>query len=602
MKRILSIVFILFVFSCSSTLKQSDKDTHVIYHLSLKNPAEDVFRTTVLVSGLKAENNIYNFVSTAPGTYDNLNYGRLVKEFKAYDASGNEVSTEKISTNQWKLSAPERVAKVVYVMDDSFESVEIMPMGGTDIAKNHALINTFGVFGYFKGMQSTPIKLKMEYPENWMVGTALEEKDGYFHAKNYDHFADSPILLGELTKASTTVGGMPVDIYVYSTTGAFHADSILNASRYVLESANKFIGFNAAPRYVFLMSYLGKEDREGATFQGFGALEHQMSSAYVLPERGIPMPRIAEIMAHEFYHIVTPLNIHSEVIATYNFAEPTPSEHLWLYEGVTEWASHMMLLRNNERTAEEYLAELSNKINTDIRNYDQNYSIAEMSLNCYDEKGQKEYGNVYQRGAVIAGLLDIRLLELSNGERGLREVLYELSQKYGTEKAFSEKTFFDDLVALTYPEIRDFINNYIRGTKPFPYEEYYSKIGVTYISERPDEKRPTTLGFGIRGSKEGLMATGVSKRYTDIVFKEGDILKTLNGTEVTFQNVRSLYQELAKNPVGTEFTMTILRDKKPLTLTSKLYKRYQEHSFELNTNVTGKVATLQKAWLTNKAL
>ena len=39
---------------------------------------------------------------------------------------------------------------------------------------------------------------------------------------------------------------------------------------------------------------------------------------------------VTDMAAHEFFHIVTPLNIHSEIIEHFNFATPTPSQHLWL--------------------------------------------------------------------------------------------------------------------------------------------------------------------------------------------------------------------------------------------------------------------------------
>ncbi len=60
-------------------------------------------------------------------------------------------------------------------------------------------------------------------------------------------------------------------------------------------------------------------------------------------------------MAHEFLHILTPLNLHSEIIQPFNFEVPTSSEHIWLYEGVTEWASDIMQMRGGLIGTDEYL-------------------------------------------------------------------------------------------------------------------------------------------------------------------------------------------------------------------------------------------------------
>jgi predicted metalloprotease with PDZ domain len=39
---------------------------------------------------------------------------------------------------------------------------------------------------------------------------------------------------------------------------------------------------------------------------------------------------------HEFFHIVTH-SIHSKEIQDFDYNDPKMSEHLWMYEGVTEY-------------------------------------------------------------------------------------------------------------------------------------------------------------------------------------------------------------------------------------------------------------------------
>jgi predicted metalloprotease with PDZ domain len=44
-----------------------------------------------------------------------------------------------------------------------------------------------------------------------------------------------------------------------------------------------------------------------------------------------------DVVSHEFFHIVTPLTIHSKEIHYFDYNSPKMSEHLWMYEGVTEY-------------------------------------------------------------------------------------------------------------------------------------------------------------------------------------------------------------------------------------------------------------------------
>ena len=62
----------------------------------------------------------------------------------------------------------------------------------------------------------------------------------------------------------------------------------------------------------------------------------------------------------------------------------------------------------------------------------------------------------------------------------MREVVLELIDTFGPDKAFSEEGFFDTVVEMTYPEIETFINDYIKGTETLPIQEYYNKIGIEY--------------------------------------------------------------------------------------------------------------------------
>ena len=45
---------------------------------------------------------------------------------------------------------------------------------------------------------------------------------------------------------------------------------------------------------------------------------------------------------------------------------------------------------------------------------------------------------------------------------------------------FPESSFYDVLEQMTYPEIGDFIDRYIKGTDALPISEYFLKIGLEY--------------------------------------------------------------------------------------------------------------------------
>jgi predicted metalloprotease with PDZ domain len=245
----------------------------------------------------------------------------------------------------------------------------------------------------------------------------------------------------------------------------------------MLYAAGGFLGKLPVDRYAFLFDF-GDVSA--------GAWEHSYSSEYVLNEAPFTPTvgaRVTDIAAHEFFHVVTPLNIHSEIIEHFNFETPVPSQHLWLYEGTTEWAAHKMQLESGLKMPETYLNELVGKLRFDRQRFDTTYSLTKLARTSFSDSGQAQYGNIYQRGAVIAGLLDIKLLDLSNGKHGLRDLVVDLSKSYGKKKAFPEDSLFEVIARRTSPTVRDFVERYIRGAEHPPVNEYYAKLGFTLIED-----------------------------------------------------------------------------------------------------------------------
>lgn len=494
MLRRISIVLIGLVFaaSCSDDDVKSSNTSGVpeevdlaasfYYQINLNDRSDDTFKVRMYVDNLTDANKIYQFPATVPGVYDIFDIGRFVVSFKAFDEDKNELTVTNISTNQWELSDPVATKIIEFEVKETFDTpVDEHPlylMGGTSIENDHVLLNTFDVLGYPTGLKERDFYLDVDYPSGWKIATSLPKTEGgLYYAEDYDKFVDSPIIMGDITVASVLIDGAKINVNTYSEGDQISAGQVMNDVEQVMEDASAFLNGLPVDHYNFIFFF-----HNGPSA---GALEHSYSSVYVIRDNPYSVNYqnyVRDVSAHEFFHIVTPLNIHSEIIEDFNFAVPTASQHLWLYEGVTEWASLMMQYRNGSYTTPGILNEFRFKKNS-ADGFNQSMSLTEMSLTCYTPEGGSQFGNVYQKGALVAALLDIRLLELSNGQKGLRELILELIDTYGPNNAFSEENFFDDLVDRTYPEIEEFINLYIQGTAPLPMEEYFNKIGVDFIPE-----------------------------------------------------------------------------------------------------------------------
>ncbi|MEL7006886.1 MAG: hypothetical protein AAFN93_29820, partial [Bacteroidota bacterium] len=188
---------------------------------------------------------------------------------------------------------------------------------------------------------------------------------------------------------------------------------------------------------------------------------------------------VRDVAAHEFFHIVTPLNIHSEEIGQFNYIEPKMSKHLWLYEGCTEYAAMHVQVKHGLYGVDRFLLEIKDKI--EVRDeFPIDVPFTEMSEKILEPDYEPMYSNVYYKGALIGMCLDLQLLKLSKGEYDLQSLMRDLSEKYGPTRSFKDDQLFDEIQNLTFPEVGDFLRTYVAGPDSLPLQEHLSWAGINY--------------------------------------------------------------------------------------------------------------------------
>lgn len=605
-RAILSLLFACALISCapkqaasqSQATEASQLSERLHYYVNLNDRADDTFKVTLKVAGLPED--ILQFASTAPGTYQVMDIGRFVRDLKAYDNAGNLLESSQISTNQFKVEQGKSVSKITYAIAETWDTpvkeFDIYPMAGTSIEDKYAQVLTHAVFGFPKGDQHLPVTIDIDMPESWIAGSALERNEaGHFLADNYDHAVDSPILVGELSYASRPMKGGMVDIYTWSDSGTISSEEIMEETWDIIESVTLFLKGFPVDRYTFL--YVISDE-------GTGAWEHSYSSNYAILESQWPAffkTRLDSVVAHEVFHILTPLQIHSEIIEQFNFEEPVPSKHLWLYEATTEWAAHAMQLRSNTIDLDAYLSEMRQKLTVSDM-LPQETSLVDLALTSYTPAGSSQYVNIYMRGAFTIGLMDLKLLKLSEGKRGLREVLLELADKYGIDQAFDEDTFFDDFVAHSHPSMREFIDNYIIEAKPLPIKESFDWIGINYTAEKSLGGEKPDFGFTpVPLSAESVKITNIKPELAARGLIEGSTIQAVADIPLKKETMMQAFRFLQGLKIGDTYEMTILADgeTKKVNLIVLSQEDTQKHIFEINEAANQSQTALRAAWMRN---
>jgi hypothetical protein len=317
---------------------------------------------------------------------------------------------------------------------------------------------------------------------------------------------------------------------------------------------------------------------------------------------------LVDISSHEFFHIITPLTIASKEVKEFNFNEAVLSKHLWLYEGVTEYTSHHVQVKYGMNTVQQFLDKLSQKITSSRSQYNDTLSFTTMSKESAG-KYKEEYGNVYEKGALIAAALDVYLLHLSEGTYGLRNLTYDLGVRFGKYRYFNDDELFDEIARLSYPETREFFKKYVEGAEPIPYDYFFGLAGVKF-SPLVEAK---TMSFG--GITPGLnennqLVVSQQSRFNDfgksLGYQVGDILYAFNGVPLSPERFGVVVDSLKKVlKEGQPFEVGIGRKSasgaiEPMTLKGvvTMVTSTERNKLELLPNPTKEQEIVRRAWLT----
>ena len=586
-KAIYTLALVGALYSCKTTPTQKEEQP-VIASIDLVNVEEDKVSVSIDPDRFTTENTTFYIPKTVPGTYSTDNYGKFIENFKAIDYDGNELEFEKIDDNSWSIPNAKNLDKVSYQVNDTYDiegEEGVFSPSGTNIeAGENFMLNLHGFVGYFENEKEEAYRLLVKRPHSLIPGTALsktvsastsmEFKEDIYSLDRYFEVIDNPIMYAKPDTTSFKVEGMEVLINVYSPNEKYTSESIKPGIEEMISAQKRFLGeVDNTGKYAILL-YLSDSEKQDA--RGFGALEHHTSTVVVLPEAMQPeqlQKTMTDVVSHEFFHILTPLNVHSKEVHYFDYNDPKMSQHLWMYEGVTEYFANLFQINQELIEKQDFYDRISGKIKSS-QQFDDTMPFTEMSKNILEEPYKDSYYNVYQKGALIGMALDIRLRELSDGEMGILDLMKALSDKYGMDKPFNDEELFDDIVALTYPEIRTFLETYVSGSTPIPYDEFFAKVGLE------ESENEVNTGYFIKGQTPYIDGDPASK---ELFFREniefnsfleklgvegGDVIKFVNGEEYNVQNVYNLIMKAESWEEGEEVSFVVMRDGEELELTA----------------------------------
>ena len=596
-KSIIALALVAFLWNGNSANAQikSTPNQNIKVGIDLVDVKDDKVKVTVEAPKFNLDKITYSIPKIVPGTYSEDNYGKNIEDLKAFDAKGTALAVTKTDDNTWSIASAKNLAKITYWVNDTFDTekggsfgTDIFSPAGTNIdAGKNFMINTHGFVGYFQDKKDLPYQVTISHPETLWGATSMIDTDAsatkdVFTTPRYAELVENPIMYAKPDYTSFNVNGMDIQIAVYSPSGKVTAASITPEMKKMMTAQKTFLGnINSTKKYSVLL-YLSSMQPNDA--KGFGALEHPTATTVVLPEM-MPLDELQksmiDVVSHEFFHILTPLTIHSNEIQYFDYNTPKMSQHLWMYEGVTEYFANLFQINQGLIDETDFLNRMAEKIEQSKR-LDDTMPFTTMSANVLKSPYKEQYLNVYQKGALIGMCIDIIIREKSNGEKGILNLMQQLSKEYGVHKAFNDEELFAKITALTYPEVGAFLSTYVSGSTPIPYDTFLAKAGIT---KTKDKKAGNVFLKGQspyitvnKETKEILVRpdTELIEFYTNLELKANDILMAINNKAYTLDNIYEMIGESENWKENDAITIKIKRDGKEQVITGKVHLPYEE--------------------------
>ncbi len=445
-------------------------------------------------------------------------------------SQGNRLTIDQIDKSSWRVepcSGELRMNYLVYAHD--------LSVRGAHLDHTHGYYNGTSVFLEVLGQSQQACEILIEKPavessSKWRLATTLEtvetEDDGFglYQATDYDDLIDHPVEMGEFIQLQFIACGVPHDIVL---TGRFECDTERLSSdlQRICEHHIRFFGEPApVDYYQFQVLVVG---------DGYGGLEHRSSTSLICSRDSLPKSGDIEmtdsyreflgLCSHEYFHTWNVKRIKPAVFQPYRLQSEAYTELLWAFEGITSYYDDLALARCGLIEPKAYLELLSRTITRVFRGKGATrQSAAESSFNAWtkfykqDENAANAIVSYYAKGSLIALCIDLKMREVSNGEKSLDDVMRVLWQNWKENEPGVEDNDIQLIVrGLCSTDLSDFLEGLICQTEEMPLEELLSTVGVGF-------NRRAAAGQNDKGGKP------VEGRLPEVTF--GASLKEENGS------------------------------------------------------------------------
>jgi predicted metalloprotease with PDZ domain len=472
--------------------------------------------TLALPASAAAKGAVLALPAWTPGSYLIRDYARFLDRITAVDGAGRPLALEKLDKQRWRLPAAEGGATVSYRLFCNELTVRT-----NHVDTGHAHLVGAATFLYLEEPAPRPFQVAFAgWPEGWRVAAALPETEGGYLAADHDTLVDSPFELGTFRMHPFSQGDCE---FRFAVTGDHPGDEprILAATQALVAACGAIFGGFPCRRYLFLLTFC-----PGLR----GGLEHRECTSLLADPQQMEKAEgywdLYTLIAHEFFHVWNVKRMRDAALGPFDYQRETLTRLLWFHEGFTSFMQYVIVLRAGAAPWAWVAKRLAGSwTDNTTRGGRHEQSLEEASFDAWirhykpTEFSPNSTVSYYDKGAMVAWMLDAELRLASGGAHGLDQLFAHLWDRFG-DGPLTDADLRAACGELTGKDPGPFWAGFIQGMAPLdpgPIERAY---GLRLAAKAPWE----LLGNGEAGDPDAVRRARV---HTGMVFS-GDAPNVVN--------------------------------------------------------------------------
>lgn len=570
----------------------------IFFELSFSEPQAHYVDVKMTINGFQDREYIdIKMPVWAPGSYLVREYAKNIERLSV-SSSKERIKSEKVSKNTWRIYNPTESIIVSYAVYGFEVSVRT-----SFIDASRAFLSPVGTFFYVDQYLDLEAKVQINlYPDWTTISTGLQKTAelNTYYAPNFDILFDSPIEIGTQDTWSFDVDGILHECAMVGQAD-YNKEQLTEDITAIVREENKIWGSNPNDYYVIITHNYQN---------GNGGLEHLNSTVLATSRFNYNQPsaykNYLSLVAHEYFHLWHVKRLRPIALGPFDYDKENYTTGLWIIEGFTSYYDNLIIRRCGFFDENEYLQKLAIDFNTVYNR--PGYLLQSAAASSFDtwikhyrpdENSHNVAISYYNKGAMHAVALDIKIIAATNGTKRLDDVMKAAYEHFYLIKnrGFEEDEFQALAEQVIGVDLSD-IFSLAHSTVDIDYNQYFNLVGYELVDNAVGQDH---LSLGIKvGSNEGhTIIKSVDRDTAGWIagLNVGDELIAINNHRIEI-NGKAIEYVLSLAKEGDTVQVLISRDglikEIPVTLIASHKKSY---SIERRENATTQERRLGNIWL-----